>query len=140
MRSLQQIRTKVNSGDGWSRINPESIAAPTNQPDVPLTPWEEVWYSLWTPSLYWWISGISPSSTKLGAVERFFWFFGLGLPPRGLLGFWQFTLYVAIIVGVPAAVIIAFVGVLVPALAVLGAVLFLSWALILYWVYFAGQK
>ena len=137
----------MKGGDGWSRINPESIAAPANPPDVPLTSWELVWYSLWTPSLYWWISGFSPSSTKGGAVERFFWFFLLGLPPKGLLGFRQFTLYVAIIVGVPAAICMAFLwmlapalGVLVPALAAFIAGLFLCWALILYRVYFASEK
>lgn len=73
-------------------------------------------------------------------VSRFFWFGYLGLPPKGLLGFWQFSVYVAIVLGIPAAVIAIVEGVTDMELALFLAALFLSWALILYLLHFTGQK
>jgi len=139
MGSPVQIRTNGESGDAWSRIDPESVPPRTKESDIPLTAWEEVWYCLWIPWWYWWFSGNTPSNTEWGVVERFF-FFRLGLPPKGFLRFWQFSLYLGIVLGVPLAVFIVAAGVWDPGLvAILGA-LTLSWALILYAVYFSRRR
>lgn len=85
----------------------------------------------------WWISGVNPSTTRLGGIGRWFYFFGIGLPPRGLLNPIQFTLYLAIIVGIPGTILIVAVGMLVPIVAIFTAAVFGAWALVLHRVYFS---
>ena len=138
-RSLQEIRGVMGRGDAWSRIDPESVPPVTQEPERPLTTGELILYSLLTPPICWWASGSDPSSTRWGAVNRFF-FFRLGMPPRGLLDLRQFALFLAVGVGVPAVIVVAVAGMVAPILAAFAAVLFISWALILYGVYFSSEK
>lgn len=141
MRSLMHTGLSGKSKrDAWSRINPESVAQQAYEASPPLTSWQTIWYCLWYPPILWWTSTINPPRGRLGNVSRWFWFGYLGLPPRGLLGHWQFSVYLAIILGIPAAVIAIVEGVSDMELALFLAALFLSWALILYLLYFTGQK
>ncbi|MBN1678196.1 MAG: hypothetical protein JW880_06615, partial [Candidatus Thermoplasmatota archaeon] len=105
----------------------------------PLTSWQTIWYCLLCPPVLWWVSDVNPASSRLGAISRFFWFGYLGLPPRGLLGPWQFFVYLLIILGVPAAVVVFVLETpeLEPAL-FLAALVFL-WASILYLLYLPQQ-
>lgn len=140
MRSLIHIGfPNKSNGDAWSRMNPESVAQQAYEASPPLTSWQMIWYCLWYPPILWWVSTVNPPRNRLGDVSRFFWFGYLGLPPKGLLEFWQFSVYVAIVLGVPAAVIAIVEGVQDIEAALFLAALFLSWALILYLLYFTGQ-
>ncbi len=139
MRSLECILQSKSSGDGWSRIDPESVPASAIREDEPLTRFEEVWYSLWISPLYWLTSGVNPSRSAWGSLERIFWF-SLGLPPKGLLDSRQFALYLALGLGLTGTVTVAVLALLEPIVAAFMAILVISWALILYSVYLPGKK
>lgn len=137
---LHATLTGKKDGDAWSRVNPESVATRAYEASPPLTSWQTIWYCLWYPPLLWWISTISPPRGKLGAVSRFFWFGYLGLPPKGLLRPWQFSVYLSIILGVPAAVFIIAAQVTQPGLMLFIGALTLAWALVLFLAYFTGEN